>query len=347
MSPKHIMESRLPPAEGLVRVGPLMTIPTVLRELGHEPKDILAEAGLKLSQFVDPDTEITYLAGGKLLALSVAITGCDHFGLLVGQRARPSSLGIAGFLLQNAQDVHTALRDLVQHIDLQDQGGIAVLQTQGDVAQLGYAIYMPGVEATDQIHDVTMGIACNAMRSLCGENWHPSEVVLPRKPPQDLEPFRRFFRAPLRFNAEQAALVFPATLLKQEVRGADELLHLHMEKEAARLHNTRETTIVVELRVLLRKSMLAGQCTIGNIAGQLCLHERTLNRRLQEHGTSFRREYESVRFELARQLLLETSMPVSKISTALNYSEASAFNHAFKRWTGETPARWRARSRAS
>jgi AraC-like DNA-binding protein len=347
MPTKQIMGNRLRSADGLVRVGPLMAIPDVLSEFGHDPREILAEAGLKLAQFGNPDSEISYLAAGKLLALCEAVTGCDHFGLLVGQRARPSSLGVAGFLLQHAQDVDTALRDLVKHIDLQDQGGIAVLETQRDNTQLGYAIYTPGVEASDQIYDLTMCIACNVMRSLCGESWNPSEVVMPRKTPQDLTPFKRFFRAPLRFNAEQAALIFPSSLLRHRVGSADDLLHSHLEKEATRLHRERGGNIIVEVRMLLRKSMLAGQCTVGNIAEQLCLHERTLNRRLHEQGTTFRREYDNVRFELARQLLLETSMSVAKISTALRYSEASAFNHAFKRWTGETPARWRSRSRAS
>ena len=347
MPTKQIMGNRHQPADGLVRLGPLMSIPDVLTEFGHEPNDILSEAGLKLKQFGDPDCEIPYLAAGKLLARSVAVTGCDHFGLMVGQRVRPSSLGIAGFLLQHAQDVDTALSDLVKHIDLHDQGGIAVLETHRDKTRLGYAIYTPGVEASDQIYDLTMCIACNVMRSLCGESWNPSEVVLPRKAPLDLAPFKRFFRAPVRFDAEQAAVIFPSSWLKHRVGSADDLLHSHLEKEATRLHRERGGNIVVEVRILLRESMLAGQCTARNIAGKLCLHERTLNRRLHEQGTTFRREYENVRFELARQLLLETSMSVAKISAALKYSEASAFNHAFKRWTGETPAGWRARSRTS
>jgi hypothetical protein len=65
------------------------------------------------------------------------------------------------------------------------------------------------------------------------------------------------------------------------------------------IYGVRETNIVIELRSLLRKSMLAGQCTVVNIAGQLCLHERSLHRRLREHGTSFRREFEDVRYEAA------------------------------------------------
>ena len=84
-----------------------------------------------------------------------------------------------------------------------------------------------------------------------------------------------------------------------------------------------------------------------DIARQLHIHERTLNRRLQEEGTSFRHELDFVRYEMARQFLAESAIPIAKIATALNYADVSAFNRAFKRWTGMTPSQWRIRSGAS
>ena len=185
------------------------------------------------------------------------------------------------------------------------------------------------------------------MRSMCGESWNPTEVLLTRPPPQDLAPFSRFFRAPLHFNAVQSALVFPTTWLNHRVRGADALLHQYLEKEAVRLHGKREINFVAEVRALLHRSIVAGQCTVANISAQLCLHERTLHRRLREHSTTFRRESEEVRSELARRLLTETTMSIKGVSAALRYSDTSAFNHAFKRWTGDTPTHWRERAKSS
>ncbi len=347
MKPMHILNSRPHPTDELVRLGPLMSIPSILREFGQEPKAILAEANLKLTQFADPDFEVPYQSVGKLLARCVAITGCEHFGLLVGQRAAPSALGVAGFMLQSAPDVGTALRDFMQHLGLHDQGGVVALQTLGRISLLGYAIHLPEVEAADQIYDLSIAIGCNIMRSMCGESWNPTEVLLTRPPPQDLAPFSRFFRAPLHFNAVQSALVFPTTWLNHRVRGADALLHQYLEKEAVRLHGKREINFVAEVRALLHRSIVAGQCTVANISAQLCLHERTLHRRLREHSTTFRRESEEVRSELARRLLTETTMSIKGVSAALRYSDTSAFNHAFKRWTGDTPTHWRERAKSS
>lgn len=333
--------------DGLVRVGPLMSIPEIVRGFGHDPEAVFSGTGLALNQFQDPDFKVSYRGGGKLLANCVAVTGCDHFGLIVGRQAGPSALGVAGFMLQSAPDVGTALRDLLQHLVLHDEGGVVVLQALGRVAFLGYAIHQPGVEARDQISDLSIAIACKVMRSLCGESWKPTEVLLSRGTPKDPSPFSRFYRAPLRFNADQAALVFSASWLSQKVRGADRLLRRHLEKEASKLHGEREKNFLADFRALLRRSILLGKFTAPAIADQLFLHERTLNRRLRSHGTNFRREAAKVRLDLACQLLVETDMPINKISAALNYSDLSAFNRAFKRWTGDTPASWRSRVKAS
>lgn len=331
------------PASGVVRVGPLMGIPEVLHELGREPGPVLESAGFHPAQFTDPDTEVSYVPASRLLARCVAVTGCEHFGLLVGERAGSSSLGVTGFLLRSAPDVGTALRDLVQYLDLHDQGGVPMLQLRGEVSLLGYAIHQAGVVASDQIYDLSIAVACNILRGLCGGNWNPDEVLLSRRQPRQLAPYRRFFRAPLRFNADQSAVVFASRWLEHKVPGADALLHRHLEKQANELHHLRHTGVVVELRSLLRRALLNGECTVSGIARQLCLHERTLHRRLREQGTSFRQELGDIRREMARQLLAGTAMPVAKIATTLNYADASAFNRAFKRWTGVTPVQWRTR----
>jgi AraC-like DNA-binding protein len=334
-------------SNAFVRVGPLMSIPGVLQQLGHEPGPILDTAGLKPAQFTDPDFEIPYIDAGRLLALCVAVTGCRHFGLLVGEHAGPSSLGVAGFMLRSAPDVGSALRSLVQHLGLHDQGGVVTLHVSGNVTQLGYAIMLPGVEAADQIYDITMAIACNIMRGLCGKGWNPAEVLLSRRQPQNLAPYKHCFRAPLRFNAEQSAIVFPSRWLDHQIPSADALLYRHLEKEAAELHNLRnpDTDILGSLHRLLRKSLVARHCTVSDLARQLHIHERTLNRRLREAGTNFRRELDAIRYEMARHFLVESTMTIPRIARALNYADVSAFSRAFKRWSGKTPAEYRLNKR--
>jgi AraC-like DNA-binding protein len=339
--------SRSSKDEGSVRVGPLSGIVPVTRELGVNPDEIFEHFGFTPTQFDDPDFEIPYVTAGRLLARCAKATRCPQFGLLVGIRARPSTLGIPGFLLLNAPDVGTALGTLVQNLDLHDRGGVPLLDMQGKSTRLGYAICQLHVEASDLIYDLAIAVGCNIMRCLCGGGWNPTEVCLSRNSPPDLKPYRRFYRAPVRFNMDRNTLQFPNRWLNHKIPGADALLHRHLAREADELHSLRQVNIVSNTRRLLRTSMMNGHCTVNEIAKQLCMHERTLHRRLREEGTSYQLELDAVRCETARQLLAGSTMPIARIAATLNYSSVSAFNRAFKRWTGSTPARWRNGNTAS
>ncbi|WP_280139384.1 helix-turn-helix transcriptional regulator [Microvirga massiliensis] len=75
------------------------------------------------------------------------------------------------------------------------------------------------------------------------------------------------------------------------------------------------------------------------------MHRRTLTRHLKDSGMGYRAIANEVRFEIARQLLEDTEVPLGQIAAALGYSEASAFTRAFRRWSGQTPTAWRADGR--
>jgi AraC-like DNA-binding protein len=75
------------------------------------------------------------------------------------------------------------------------------------------------------------------------------------------------------------------------------------------------------------------------------MHSRTLTRRLKASGCNFKALVDEGRFEIAREMLQNTSLDVSRIAASLDYADASAFTRAFRRWSGATPAVWRATSR--
>jgi AraC-like DNA-binding protein len=324
-----------------LRTGPLIHIPSVLRELGCAPAPVMAETGFQPAFFGDPDVPIPYVAASKLIERCVAVSECDHFGLLVGMRGDPSLLGLVGFLLMNAPDVGTALGDLLRHLDLHDRGGVASLATRGTTSVLSFAIVEPDAEATDQIYDMAMALGCQIMRHLCGRQWHPTEVLLPRQRPSDSAPYTRFFRAPVRFDAAQAALAFPARWLGHRVAAANPRLRRHLEREANVQRSRGPANFVDAVFRTVSSTMAGGSSKAVDVAELLGMHVRTLNRRLKSHGTTFKVIRDDVRSEMARQLLGNTSITSNEIAATLGYAEASAFLRAFTRWSGSTPERWR------
>jgi AraC-like DNA-binding protein len=320
-------------------------IPAVLRALGASPARVFEKAGVDLSLFDDPEAVIPLASVGHLVQQAVATTGCQHFGLLVGQQGGLQSLGLVGLVVRYSPDVGTALRRLGLYLHLYHGGQVTEVAEDEHLATLTYAFCQPDIDAVDQIEDGALAIMCNMLRTLCGPGWHPIEVRLAHRAPDNVRPFARFFQAPLRFNAEQSALVMPADLLHLRLPDAGDELRRLLRKEIEELEARHGDDFPAQVRSVLRAALLTGHAHADQVAGLFSIHSRTMTRRLEAFGCNFKTLVEETRLEIAREMLQNTSLDVSHISASLDYSDARAFTRAFRRWTGTTPAVWRATSR--
>ena len=341
--PSFATEPSRPLPPGYIHLSVAKEIAPTLRDFGIDPDPIIKAAGLDPRLFDDSTCMIPHRALGRLLTWSVARTYCPHFGLLVGRRATIFSLGLVGRLMLHSETIGDALRGLVAHLGVQDRVVVPLLKVKDDTAILSYAVYQPEMESADQIIDSTIAGAVNAVRALLGADWSPLEVLLPRARPVDTGPYRHHFRAPVRFDQEMAALVIPSRCLDLRISGADPLLRAMLEERIQQLKDAQGPEFPDDIRRLLRTRLTSTRCSADNIAKLLTMHRRTLSRRLKDNGLGFRSISNEMRFEVARQLLEDTGVPLCQIAAALGYSEASAFTRAFRRWSGQTPTAWRAR----
>lgn len=324
-----------------LRIGATMALPAVLRDLGVNPAEILAEAGFELALFDDPDNRISYAARGRLLAHCAARTDCQHLGLLVGQQAGVESLGLAGLLAKYSSDVGTALRSLVRFIHLHVQGAVSNLASEGDMVIFSYEILQPGTEGTDQVGDGAVAVMFNIMKTLCGPAWKPSEVRFVRRKPDDVRPYRSFFGAPLVFGAATNAVVFTADWLNLQVSRADPELQRLLQGHIDALDLRFGDDFPGQVRSVLRTALLTHRARSDQVAELFSMHNRTLRRRLNDFGTSYQELLDEGRFEIAKRMLQDTRYEVSEIAETLDYADASAFTRAFRRWSGTTPSQWR------
>jgi AraC-like DNA-binding protein len=329
----------------MLRIGATIGLPAVLRDLGANPAELLAEVGIELALFDNPDNLLSFSARGRLLEHCAARTRCPHLGLLVGQRASLQSLGLVGSLVKYSPDLGTALRTLVRFFRHHTRGAKATLTVEGQLAFFGYQFVRPGTKGADQVGDGALAVMLNIMQSLCGPGWKPSQVTLAHRKPDDVEPFRRLFRAPLLFDAEQNALVFLAEWLTYRLPVDDPELRRQLTKQIKALEARHRDSFPDQVRSVLRAALLTDRSDADDIASLFSIHRRTLNRRLNEDGISFKDLVEEQRFEIARQSLLDTDLQVGDVAALLGYADASAFTRAFRRWSGTAPAEWRTEER--
>ena len=99
------------------------------------------------------------------------------------------------------------------------------------------------------------------------------------------------------------------------------------------------------MRRILRTALLTDRTNSADIASLFSMTSRTMNRRLNAYGLSFRVLVEQGRYEIARQALLDTDNNVSHVAALLGY-DASSFVRAFQRWSGTSPSQWRGEQQA-
>ena len=334
-------DQKKPNSQASVRIGATIGVPEVLKSLGEDPMKVLADLGHDLDLFDDPNNRISFLARGRLMAHCAKRTGCEHFGLLVGQRSGLLSFGIVGLLAKYSPSAGSALASLVRFMHLHVRGATTSLFVDSKRAILVYDIYHPRAQGNDQVGDGAVAVAFNIVRDLCGEKWKPIEVHFAHRQPKDVTPFQQFFKVPLRFDSEHYAVVFPVSWLDHSLPDANpDLLHL-LQQEIGKLEKNLEENFQDRVRSLLRTALVTGHASADQVAELFSMHRRTLNRHLNTTGTSYQKLVEEVRFEISRQLLEDSSIEIIQIASILGYSNASAFTRSFRCWSGTTPARWR------
>jgi AraC-like DNA-binding protein len=140
-----------------------------------------------------------------------------------------------------------------------------------------------------------------------------------------------------------SGIVFAASWLDCPIPGADpKLRELVMSAiQQARANSTMSFADIV--RGALHQMVLSGTSSAESVALLFGIHERTLRKRLTAEGTSLQQLVSQTRFELAKQLLENTQLPLVEIASALHFADAAVFSRAFRNWSRTNPREWRTR----
>jgi len=165
----------------------------------------------------------------------------------------------------------------------------------------------------------------------------------------NVKAMERHFGCPIRCGCSRNAIVFRAVDAERKfVTRNAELLGLlapQFEKELEQ-ENAAEN-FIERVRLAIEQKLTGRRPTIEDIADALHISSRTLQRKLQEEGTSFQHVLEEARHQLARRFLNNSVLELNEAAYLLGYEDGNSFVRAFRTWEGVPPARWREMQRSS
>lgn len=330
----------------LQRVGVLVEIPRLLREMGVDPEPLLKRLGVDEALLSDIDRRLPFAVVSELMLKCAEATGRDDFSLVLGASARLSHLGIIGKLLTAASDFGSALRDFVANHPRYVRGASTYLVDWGeDGLLIGHRIHSPGLRGSAPFSAGAIAFGRSIFFELCGAE--PMRALLSLPPPDDPSPYKKAFgRAKLVFEAEHFGLVYSRAALSRRIPTSDPALHSEVRRFVTERWNSLQPDILDRVMRVLVPSVLAGTPSLRATAELLVMHPRTLSRALQMRGFSFRDAVNEARFEMASQLLRDTRLGVGSLAQILGYSEVSAFTRFFTAMAGLSPSEWKERELA-
>lgn len=310
-----------------------------MESCGQDPVEVLGEPRPSVDSNEQGQLKIEHWE--QMLDRAMHALNDRYLGLKLGETVRAKHLGVVGHLLLASENFGAALTRLEQYqrlifdaIPMARRETDNVIEMVWDISEFRTGIL---------VGETGFAVMVQFCRNLMQGEAHPHSVDFAHPPPDDIRPYEEFFQCPVKFLCPAPVLRVDRELLARPLRKSDAALEQLLEQHARRLLERlpQQDEIVMQVRKALTRCLRDGEPKIERVSTQLCSSARTLQRRLKESGTSFRKETNLVRDELAKSYLQDPKLTVADIAQLLGYSEHSAFTRAFRSSHGSTPQQMR------
>ncbi len=307
---------------------------------------LLDDAGIPAKVLDDPSARLTVLQAGGLLSLAMQRSGEPAFGYEIGLHSTLTSHGLMGYGLLSSESLYEAIALGEKFVKLR-LPMLSIRQfTEADQAVIEVHETAPLGATRQCMFDLFLIGLARMAPALFGQGMLPGEIELWFDYPQP-EYYPRFAnRLPVaRFDKQAIQLRFPAKYLGLRLETANPLTARMVEEQCSReLEQLGLAGDFVQQVQALLSAQPQGYPDLNRIAEQLHVSSRSLKRRLNQHGTSFRHLLDTARYRDSIQLLKNSDLSIERTAARLGYADPANFTRAFKKWAGVTPSAYRSLS---
>lgn len=324
----------------------------LLRGLVHAASAVGVDRGRLLGRLgiteaeLERDTSVPTLLMVQAWQAAPELSGDPLFGLHAGAHAEIGSYDLLDYLFLTSATLADACRALERYHRIVSEIWRLDLVVDGDVARFRQWIPADFVEPLRHAWDYFFAGALKRIRgALPPAGVAPRAVHLMHAAPADpaaRAAYERALGCPVSFGHPIGEFVFDAGYLALPLLSANPTLHRlvrrHADELLARVPSDQD--LLVRARTLLPVLLEDPALSLASLAEQLGVGERTLQRKLAEHGITYKELVQQTREEHAIRALESQALSVQELAYELGFDSTAAFSRAFKRWRGMAPSEW-------
>lgn len=314
----------------------------IIESYGHDPRNIFSRVGLTREMMFKQGARVPHQTVEHLWNETTTLIKDPCLGLRAAKFWHPSYFNALGYAWLASSTLREALKRFERYIKLVSQQ----IDVHLDDTPEGLAFNLSDSLEHPVRMDFCLATVMAMCRLNCGPNLAPVGVHFIHPAPACSEKYFAFFKGPVHFEALSDSLIFKKKDVDQRLSGGNPHLAEINDRIIVRyLSALSNDDIVHRAQAAIIDLLPSGRVSDEKVAQRLYMSVRSLQRKLQQCGTSFRKLLDRTREELARQYICNDGVDLTEIAFLLGFSEHSAFSRAFKRWTGHTPSDMRRSAR--
>ncbi|HEY2930018.1 AraC family transcriptional regulator [Piscinibacter sp.] len=314
---------------------------------GLDARALCAEAGIDLDALADSGARCPSEKVSLLWQRAAARSRDPAIALMTPQVSRPANFEVVGYAMMSSQSLHAALERLVRYLRILSDAATIILSERGGECRLDLHLFGGTLPIPGQRYEFDLLTLLNFCRWIVGRELRPLGVEFAHPALADVQRYREAFQCPVRFDAPSNSLLFARADLALPLPTANPMLaELHDRFAGERIERLENASTSVKGREQILRRLPDGEPKREEIAKDLCMSERTLQRRLLEEGTSFQQLLDDTRRELAGHYLGQHKLSFAQAAYLLGFSDQGNFTRACKRWFEMTPGQYRTRAHA-
>jgi AraC-like DNA-binding protein len=317
-------------------------IADMLAAEGLDARALLVAAGIDPAALEAPDARLPTEKISHLWELAVERSGNPAIGLAQHNVVRPASFDVVGYTMMSCANLHGAFERLIRYLLILSDAFTMTMDEEEAGYRVTFVLLGGDRPIPRQRIEFILVTLIGFCRWISGRNVNPIAIELPYPAPIDPVPYEAAFPCPVSFDAPRNGLLFRKADMVASLPTSNPLLaELHERFAGEYLQHFDHAQISYRAREMIIRRLPDGEPKRDEIAGELGMSERTLQRRLEQEGTSFIQLMDDTRRELAEQYLGRLQLSLAQAAYLLGFADQSSFFRACRRWFDLSPGQYR------